>query len=253
MRRVPPPPYRDFYYPLNVFMHILSHEEPAVPYLHYGLFADPNDALRTAQERSTQLLRERLPPPPAKLLDVGAGLGTTLASLASSGYEMHGITPDDKQIAMIRARYDAAGVTCMRYEDLPPEPFDAIYFQESSQYIAASDVFAKAEQMTSRVVVLDEFALRPVDVAGALHSLAGFLDAATGHGFRAIEEVDLTEAAAPTIDYFNARLARYREPLVRDLGITDAQVDELIANGVRYRELYRNGSYGYRLLQFRRG
>ena len=30
--------YRDFYYPLNVFMHILTHEEGAVRYLHYGLF-----------------------------------------------------------------------------------------------------------------------------------------------------------------------------------------------------------------------
>ena len=31
-------PYRDFYYPLNVFMHILTHEEGGVDYLHYALF-----------------------------------------------------------------------------------------------------------------------------------------------------------------------------------------------------------------------
>jgi len=251
MRRVSPPPYRDFYYPLNVFMHILTHEEAAVPYLHYGLFTDPRDNMWTAQEHSTEMLRERLPPPPAKVLDVGAGLGTTLAWLAIGGYDMRGITPDEKQIAMIRARYEGLGVKCIRFEDLPPEPFDAIYFQESSQYIDAEAIFSKAREMTKHVIVLDEFSLRPVELEGALHSLARFLEAATRHGFEVDEEIDLTEAAAPTIDYFNARIPRYRETLIADLGITEQQVDDLIANGVRYRSLYADGTYGYRLLQFR--
>lgn len=233
-------------------MHILTHEETAVRYLHYGLFTHPRDTMWTAQEHSTSMLRERLPPPPAKLLDVGVGLGTTLGWLALGGYDMRGITPDEKQIAMIRQRYEGLAVKCIRYEDLPPEPFDAIYFQESSQYIDAEAIFAKAREMTKHVIVLDEFSLRPVEFAGALHSLARFLEAATRHGFEVTEEIDLTEAAAPTIDYFNARLARYRNPLTRDLGITDQQVDDLIANGVRYRSLYADGTYGYRLLQFKR-
>jgi hypothetical protein len=34
-----PPPWRGFTFPLNVFMHILEHEEVGgVPYLHYGIF-----------------------------------------------------------------------------------------------------------------------------------------------------------------------------------------------------------------------
>ena len=65
--------YRDFYYPLNVFMHILMHEEGAVRYLHYGLFERDDDSIDVAQERSTELLLSRLPPPPARLLDVGVG------------------------------------------------------------------------------------------------------------------------------------------------------------------------------------
>lgn len=253
MRRVSSLPYRDFYYPLNVFMHILVHEEPAVPYLHYGLFTDPGDNMWTAQEHSTELLRERLPAPPAKVLDVGAGLGTTLASLAIDGYDMRGITPDEKQIAMINRKYEGVGVKCIRFEDLPPQPFDAIYFQESSQYIHDDALFAKCAEMTSHVIVLDEFSLRPVDFPGALHSLASFLDAAKRHGFQLTEELDLTEAAAPTIDYFNVRIPRYREKLIADIGITSEQVDDLITSGFRYRSMYGDGTYGYRLLQFRRG
>lgn len=253
MPRVPSLPYRDFYYPLNVFMHILTHEEPSVLYLHYGLFFDPADTLRTAQERSTELLLDRLPPPPAKILDAGCGLGTTLAALERRGYDVRGITPDEKQISMIRSRYEDARVTCVRFEDLEPEAFDTVYFQESAQYIESDALFAKASELTRHVIVLDEFSLRPVDFAGALHSLDAFTGAAERHGFRVTEEIDLSAAAAPTIDYFDARLDQYRTRLIADLGITSEQVDDLIASGSRYRERYGDGTYGYRLLQFRRG
>ncbi|HJQ37896.1 MAG TPA: methyltransferase domain-containing protein [Thermoanaerobaculia bacterium] len=240
-------PYREFYYPLNVFMHILTHEEGAVPYLHYGLFTHPGERIGSAQERSTQLLVARLPPPPARLLEVGSGLGTTLRLLLDLGYDATGITPDEKQIAMI----GALPVRCMRFEDYPAESFDTILFQESSQYIDSNALFARAHALAPHMIVLDEFALRPIDIPGALHSFEGFLDAAAQHGFRVIEEVDLSAQAAPTVDYFNLRLDRFREPLIRDLGITNEQVDDLIASGVRYRSLYADGTYGYRLLQFK--
>src|SRR6202022_2049667 len=91
-----PLPYRDFYYPLNVFMHILMLEEGDVRYLHYGLFERGEDSIGVAQERSTDLLLAQLPPPPARILDVGAGLGTTLERLGQLGYDAEGITPDEK-------------------------------------------------------------------------------------------------------------------------------------------------------------
>jgi SAM-dependent methyltransferase len=252
MRRVSSLPYRDFYYPLNVFMHILTHEEGDVTYLHYGLFTHPDERIQSAQERSTEMLVSRLPPPPARLLDVGVGLGTTLHRLTSLGYDVTGISPDDKQIAMVAARYgDTVRAECVRYEDYDGGAVDTILFQESAQYIGSDAIFSRARTLAPHVVVLDEFALEPLEMEGALHSRAGFLEAADRHGFRLIEEIDLSDQAAPTIDYFNIRLPRYREPLVADLGLTNEQVDDLIASGHRYRQLYRDGTYGYRLMQFR--
>src|SRR5437763_11949268 len=93
--------YSEFYYPLNVFMHILTHEEGAASYLHYGFFEDRGESIARAQERSTEFLLARLPPPPARLLDAGCGLGTTLRKLVSLGYDVTGITPDEKQIAVV--------------------------------------------------------------------------------------------------------------------------------------------------------
>ena len=243
--------YRDFYYPLNVFMHILTHEEGEVPYLHYGIFERADESLADAQERSTELLLSRLPPPPARLLEVGIGLGTTLHRLTRMGYTVAGITPDEKQIAVVRERYgNEVDSRCVAFEDFPlVEQFDTVFFQESSQYIDAQALFAKARELTSHVIVLDEFALHP---GGTLHRYDEFLAAAAQHGFTKREEVDLSKNAPPSIDYFNTRLPRYRELLNRDLGLTSQQVDDLIESGHRYRDLYRRGVYAYRLLVFQR-
>ena len=243
--------YRDFYYPLNVFMHILTHEEGDVPYLHYGLFENEQETLPVAQERSTELLLARLPAPPARLLEVGIGLGTTLDRLTRMGYDVTGITPDDKQIAVVRDRYgDSVRAECIAFEQFAsPDPFDMVLFQESSQYIDAQALFAKARELTSHVFVLDEFAMRPV---GVLHRYDDFLAAAEQHGFQPIEVVDVSAKVPPSIDYFMTRFPRYRERLEADLGISSQQIDELIESGRQYRELYDSGAYGYRLLQFTR-
>ncbi|MGZ7080841.1 MAG: SAM-dependent methyltransferase [Thermoanaerobaculia bacterium] len=244
-------PYRDFYYPLNVFMHILTNEEGSVSYLHYGVFEREGEPIGEAQERSTSMLLERLPAPPARLLDVGVGLATTLARLHQSGYDATGITPDEKQVAMARERHGALRIECIGFEDFESaQPFDVVIFQESSQYIDAEALFERARRLTRRVIVLDEFAIDPEREASSLPRLDRFLSAAQAAGFVLTENVDLTDQAAPTIGYFIDRIPRYRTRLIGDLGLTDVQVDELIASGIAYRDLYRTRVYGYRLLQF---
>jgi len=246
-------PYRDFTFPLNVFMHILTQEEGDVNSLHYALFEHEGEPIAAAQEHSTELLFSRLPRPPARILEAGMGLGTTLDRLTRAGYDAVGITPDERQVAMVRARFgDSVRALCAAFETFQDvAPFDVVVFQESAQYIESNALFANASKLATRVIVLDEFALQTVEVPGApLHALARFIAAAGEHGFRATAEIDLTEQAAPTIEYFTKRLPAYAEALERDLGITGEQVEHLIANGVVYREQYRTGAYGYRLLEF---
>ena len=246
---MPVPPYSEFYYPLNVFMHILTQEEGSATYLHYGFFESPEEPIAKAQERSTEALIARLPPPPARLLDAGAGLGTTLRKLQALGYLVTGITPDAKQVAAIGSGVDVRWVA---FEAMPEdETFDTIIFQESSQYIDSDALFAKAAKLTRHVVVLDEFTLRAEDGA-SLHAYDRFLAAARTNGFELTEDVDVSAKAAPTIDYFSKRFPRYRDALKSDLSVTDGQVDSLIDNGIRYRDFYDRGVYGYRVMQFRR-
>jgi hypothetical protein len=254
MRAVPDPlPYRDFYYPLNVFMHILTHEEGEVAYLHYGLFEREDEPIGVAQERSTKLLLERLPPPPARLLEVGIGLATTLDRLSRMGYDVEGITPDEKQIAMVRERFgNALRVHCAPFESFASDRrYDAILFQESSQYIDSEALFSRATSLAPLVIVLDEFAMHPLDTPGALRSYQSFVEAANRHGFEVVEDLDLSRMAPPTVRYFIRRLPAWRERLIADLGVTDAQVDELIVSGDSYVRRYEEGVYGYRLLRLK--
>lgn len=236
-------------------MHILTLEEGEVRYLQYGLFERDDESIAEAQERSTDLLLSRLPPPPARILDVGVGLGTTLARLLRTGHDAEGITPDSGQIAMLNERHgNHLCVWPTPFQQFTTErTYDVLIFQESSQYIEAQELFDRARGLAPRVIVLDEFALRDVPFAGALHRLDDFLDAARLAGFALTQEEDVSAKAAPTIDYFTRRLPRFRQTLISDLGLTEQQIDELIESGDRYRELYRNGAYRYRLLCFDRG
>jgi len=249
--------YRNFLFPLNVLTHALVAEEGDVPYLHYGLLEGEGESIQRAQQRSTDVLLARLPPPPSRVLEVGVGLGTTFDRLVRMGYEAEGITPDAKQIAIARSRFGNG----LHLHDVPLEAFetstryDAILFQESSQYIDSAALFGKVAALSlpaARLLVLDEFALRPVDRPGALHRLDGFLETAQRKGFQLEEEIDLSRQAAPTIDYFLELLPRHRESIRSEVGVLPEQIDTLIESGLAYRELYRSGAYGYRLLGFRR-
>ncbi len=244
-----PLPYRDFCYPLNVFMHILTLEEGEIRHLHYGLFEREGERIGEAQERAADLVLANLPPPPARVLDVGSGLGTTLARLTHLGYDAEGITPDAQQIAAIRSRHaDSVRVQCVRFEDLTSDrPFDVIVFHESSQYIDSRALFRRARDLAPRILVLDEFAVGSVE---GLHQYGQFLEAAREHRFRLFRKEDVSTRAAPTIDYFMARLPRFRERLIADLSLAPAQLDDLLRSGASYTEFYRTGAYAYMLLSF---
>jgi cyclopropane fatty-acyl-phospholipid synthase-like methyltransferase len=247
--------FRDFPFPLNVLLTVVEREEGRVDSMHYGLFESAEESIAAAQERSTALLLSRLPPPPARVLEVGIGLGTTLARLAGMSYDAEGLTPDAVQAASAKARHGGD----LRVHVSPLESFetakryDAVFFQESSQYIESGALFRKVRALSVddvRVVVLDEFALSPVDRSDALHRLDRFLDAAAAEGFRLEEDLDVSRKAMPTIDWFLERIPRRKDELLRELPVTVEQLDALVASGRDYRAFYASGVYGYRMLRF---
>jgi cyclopropane fatty-acyl-phospholipid synthase-like methyltransferase len=250
------PPYGDFAFPLNVLMHVLALEGVGMDAMHYGLFERGDETLAAAQERSTAILFERMPPPPRRVLEVGIGLGATLDRLLRLGYDAVGITPDAPQARAARDRFgEGLPVRVVPLEAFEStQPYDVVLFQESSQYVQSGALWSRVRGLAAPgalVLVLDEFALRPVERPDALHRFDLFLVAAQSEGFQLEEELDLSCQAAPTVDWFLERLPRHRAGIERDLGIAAERLEALLESGAAYRDLYRSGDYGYRLLRFR--
>ena len=247
-----------FSFPLNFYARLLEQSDAKADYLHYGLFNSPQQRIGEAQERSTQLLLRNLPPP-CHLLDVGIGLGTTLARLHRCGYSITGITPEAAQIAYARARHGSdLSLICSRLEDFVhgPGTWDALLFQESAQYVNPVDIFAAADRLLGaqgEIIVLDEFALRRGEAQREnLHLLEHFLRLGERCGFSVETQIDLSSEAAPTLDWALAALHSHQGELGKELGLSAETLAALATSNRAYRLAYAEGRYGYFLLRLKR-
>jgi len=252
--------FRGFAFPLNVYAYMLHLEWGKVDYLHFGLFAPGEDDLARAQERSTALVLERLPAAPARILDVGIGLGTTLAALVRLRHDVTGITPDAHQVQVAQERFGIGSrIVCSRWEDFEPGPrhYALVLFQESAQYIAPQDIFARAHEWLApggTLQIQDEVGLRRGNPGEPwLNLLSDYLSAASAHGLVLTEQVDLSAQAAPTPIYILNLVEKHRPSLQRDLGGSHEQIDALNQSTHLYKQKYGDGRYGYALLRFRNG
>lgn len=252
-------PFSNLAFPLNVYAHAILLQEGKTRYLHYGLFQNNQTDLPAAQQYSTDLLTARLPPPPCRILEVGSGLGTTLSLLSDRGYDIQGITPDAEQIAYIRKTQEAEiAINCQSFEHFQTqrESFDIILFQESAQYIVPLTIFNKALDLLTPagdLFVIDEFALKHDETSTlGLHHLQHFIALANRLGFTLIEHLDLSTLAAPTLAYLLQITKTHRTRLLKDLPVSNAQLDQLDDSNRRYQQKYATGYYGYALLHFRK-
>ncbi|NRF66813.1 GNAT family N-acetyltransferase [Aquincola sp. S2] len=247
-----------FSFPLNVYARVLELREGQADYLHYGIFDRPDEPVAAAQQRASDLLWQALPPP-CRLLEVGIGLGTTLARLRAAGYEACGITPDASQVAAARTRHGGIDAEVARLEDFnrAAGTWQTLLFQESAQYIDPVALFDAADRLLvdgpATLLVMDEFALRRrcADDTG-LHDLDAFIALAARRGWRVVQRMDLSQRAAPTLDYLLDGVCTNESRLRGELALGAAELDALNASNRRYRRLYDAGVYGYALLKFER-
>lgn len=250
--------FRSMSFPLGVFSYAMALEEGEAEYLHYGLFQDAETSLQEAQAHSTNLLLQCLPTAPCRILEVGIGLGTTFGKLSAMGHQVTGISPDVAQIERAQERLgEDADLRCATLEELEPddEGYDLLLFQESAQYIhslALIEAALKQLKPGGQLLIIDEFALkRGGPGAESLHLLSHFRAQMERFGFDLQKERDLSDMAAPTLDYLIRVLARHRETLMRDMALSSEELDGLDRSNAAYRDKYRSGRFGYALLDYR--
>ncbi|WP_081762592.1 PIG-L family deacetylase [Xanthobacter sp. 126] len=248
-------------FPLNVYGALLQIEVGEVAWLHFALFDHPGEPMVTAQRRSTDLLLAQLPPPPARILEVGTGLGTLLAELVAKGYDVTGINPDPAQVAVAQARFGAdLPLVEATYEGWTPppdaEPFDVILFQESAQYIDTLTLFDRALDLLrpdGRIILLDEFAIRRTSWSPEpLHLHDHVVALADRLGFSVERDEDLSAKAAHTVDKMLEMTSRHHTTLEESLEVPAELIAKLDASNAAYRAAYAEGRFGYRLLVLRR-
>lgn len=137
---------------------------------------------RFAVEYSLARLQQVLPPPPARVMEVGCGRGALAAELVRLGYRVVGVEPDPEAGAAAAAR----GVEVVRagVGEVPAgSDQDVVLFTRSLHHVAGLDATVEHALGLVRpggLVVLEEFARERVDraTAGFLYDTRGLLVAA---------------------------------------------------------------------------
>ena len=172
-------------------------------------------------------------------------MGTTAGILQQRGYDYLGITPDPAQVQ--RCQAPGRALECVAFEDMPVSGrgFDAIVFQESAQYIRASQLLPKASALLKpggQVIVLDEL---PAHTLRALPGMIGL------HGFSIEESLDLTENALPSLQYLVQAIARHLKQLVTELPISPEQAESMLDFLRQRLAFYASGECTYSLVRLR--
>ena len=129
-----------------------------------------------------------------------------------------GLSPDETQKNNFTENLDAPFYHC-RFEDFEPrETFDCLIMSESAQYIPYAQLFTTAKKSLSpggRLMICDYFILDNASgiMANSGHNLTKFRTESAKEGFELLEEHDLTERVAKTLDLGNLLAQRLMKGL----------------------------------------
>lgn len=254
--------------PFQIFRYMTGSE-----HLHFGLWEDPDDlrpdAIARAQAAMTAKLSAHLPPPPARVIDVGCGIGGTAIGLAALGYTVDALAPPPGLIHYAnevaaekglgdKARFHAAGFLDV---PVPSEPYDVGLSQESLQYIhplkSTLEHFHACIKPGGWLVVGDQV-LRALEGRGMVqfHISEEIRDLANEAGFDLVHHEDITNLARPTVGNAVRYLERHAHALVEffqaDQPNIAADLQVCVDNGKQEAAAYAAGQLGYELFVWKR-
>lgn len=179
-------------------------------HLHYGIWEAGDELtlanLKEAQNRYQQAIIDLLPPPPARILDVGCGTGELSKTLKQAGYEVEGLSPDVNHIGSYAEKVGEPFHHCI-FEDFTPQaPYDVVIMSESCQYIGLEKLFpvlAAAMKPQAVWLVVDYFVKDGVTgvMAKSGHTYTEFQRAVAASDLTMDFDRDITEATLPTLDF----------------------------------------------------
>ena len=260
--------YRELDHPLNVFAAMLR-AAPGSGFLGYACIDRiandlPRDEKRLracfaeGQAGMADRLLARLPPPPARVLEMGAGLGGLSSRLQERGYEVYAQTSNAREADVLagvlgdggRVLYDSPQ-SLVDAELIRLPAFDAVVFQNSWHYhdaLLLLEMLDLALRDGGHLVLADEFA---TDMAGvdtqrvmresALRRL--FRD----RGYDNVQAEDVSAAVISAFPLFLSLFDRVREELPELAGISRTALTPLRQSLEADQQLFRDGERCHRI------
>lgn len=254
--------------PFQIFRYMTGSE-----HLHFGLWKAPQDptptAIADAQAEMTRTLVAHLLPAPARVIDVGCGIGGTAIGLAHQGYTVDALAPPVGLIAYAngeaaeqgvsdRARFYATGFLEV---PVPDVPYDMALSQESLQYIhplqSTLEHFYACVRPGGRFVVGDQV-LRALEGRGMVqfHVSEEIRELAAQAGFKLLHHQDITDLARPSIrnavNYLECHFDKIVAFFQADQPNIGADLRVCIENGKQEATAYEYGQLGYELFVWER-
>jgi SAM-dependent methyltransferase len=194
-------------------------------HLHYGYWTDglqvDISGLRIAQNNYTEFLISHIPDGVKTILDVGCGTGGIAKRLLGLGYVVDCVSPSAFFTERGRKLLgDQINIFECLYEEVETaKRYDLILFAESFQYVALEKALKKTFTFLNDggyMLICDIFRK---EIAGKSrqrggHHLRQFYDLVANYDFEPVEDVDITEHTAPTIEIFEQALSTIGPPVL---------------------------------------
>ncbi len=243
--------------PFNFYRAVLKGD-----HLHFGLWPDGDASLtmEDAQQNMFEQLLSFFPPPPAKVLDVGCGLGYSAFLLSEKGYSVTAIAPSSELVAYAGKKYgDSLRFKSLGFFDEDKMVFesgyyDVIFFQESVQYLRPLDsVIKKARELLkdNGLIIIGDEVCNAAEVKSqtAVHPAGDFTIALFENGFRITENKKIGKNVMPTCEFIIREFTRNAETIISAFP-ADRTREELfffIEGWKKQREWYASGKFGYEI------
>lgn len=192
--------------------------------LHYG-FWEEGDVVRVenfveAQKKYSEFLISKIPEGVKNILDVGGGAGVTTRKLLKKGYSVDCLTPSPDLAE--EARKEIKGNTEVfeaKFQEFKSDKrYDLILFSESFQYIPVKDSLPNSiEHLKDKgYILICDFFKTDHPGKSALsggHNLKKFYNKLEEFPLKIVENIDITNNAAPNMDVVDDFINRVARPV----------------------------------------
>ena len=182
--------------------------------LHYGYWEKGQEItfqnMIASQEAYSEFIISNIPEGVKTILDVGSGSGSLARKMTDKGFKVDCVVPSKVMAEAIHQKQgEATHVYLSRYEDVETDKrYDLVLFSESFQYIPPNIALSKSLGFLNqggRILICDFFKKDTPQLVklGGGHTWSKFENALNNLPLEKVNEIDITDQTAPTLDLAN--------------------------------------------------